>query len=144
MKFGKEFKNQIVPEWIEAYIDYTGLKHLLKDINYKNTGDIENQDSHEIGKFQHKNSIKLSNGKLFIPAELGEHEKSFFEKLDSEFDKVNSFYKEKVEEVKGEETALAKQMDALIALQKKVKEKENKGASSKVTSPSRASSEAGM
>ncbi|PWA72822.1 hypothetical protein CTI12_AA264700 [Artemisia annua] len=26
MKFGKEFKKQKVPEWIEAYVDYTGLK----------------------------------------------------------------------------------------------------------------------
>ncbi|PWA34168.1 phosphate transporter PHO1 10 [Artemisia annua] len=26
MKFGKEFKKQKVPEWIEAYVDYNGLK----------------------------------------------------------------------------------------------------------------------
>ncbi|XP_015168476.1 phosphate transporter PHO1 homolog 10-like [Solanum tuberosum] len=147
MKFGKKFKDEMVPEWSEAYMDYGGLKHLLKDINHFNTHrkvDIENQES-EIGKIQHKNSMKLSNGKLFIPAEMGQNEKSFFEKLDNELEKVNRFYKDIVEEAKGEADELAKQMEALIALRKKVKEKDTKGdkaASSKVTSPSRASSEA--
>ncbi|CAN4128176.1 unnamed protein product [Withania somnifera] len=148
MKFGKEFKDQMVPQWSEAYMDYGGSKHLLKDIKRLNTGrerDIENQES-EIGKSQHKKLTNLLNGKLFIPVELGRNEKSFFENLDNELEKVNSFYKDKVEEAKGEAAALAKQMDALIALREKVKEKDTKGdeataASSKVTSPSRASSE---
>ncbi|WMV42857.1 hypothetical protein MTR67_036242 [Solanum verrucosum] len=147
MKFGKEFKDEMVHEWSEAYMDYGGLKHLLKDINHFNTHrkvDIENQES-GIGKIQHKNSMKLSNGKLFIPSEMGQNEKSFFEKLDNELEKVNRFYKDIVEEAKGEADELAKQMEALIALRKKVKEKDTKGdkaASSKVTSPSKASSEA--
>ncbi|XP_027774630.1 phosphate transporter PHO1 homolog 10-like isoform X1 [Solanum pennellii] len=147
MKFGKKLKDEMVPEWSEAYMDYGGLKHLLKDINHYNTHrkvDIENQGS-ETGKIQHKNSIKLSNGKLFIPAEMGQNEKSFFEKLDNELEKVDRFNKDKVEDAKGEAAELAKQMEALIALRKKVKERGTKGdkaASSKVTSPGRASSEA--
>ncbi|KAG9133039.1 hypothetical protein Leryth_023720 [Lithospermum erythrorhizon] len=32
MKFGKDFKKQKVPEWIEAYVDYNGLKHILTGI----------------------------------------------------------------------------------------------------------------
>ncbi|KAK1379542.1 phosphate transporter PHO1-like [Heracleum sosnowskyi] len=32
MKFGKELKTQMVPEWTEAYMDYDSLKTLLKDI----------------------------------------------------------------------------------------------------------------
>ncbi|XP_065860488.1 phosphate transporter PHO1 homolog 3-like [Euphorbia lathyris] len=32
MKFGKEFKAQMVPEWQEAYMDYDFLKTLLKEI----------------------------------------------------------------------------------------------------------------
>ncbi|TMW86889.1 hypothetical protein EJD97_020744 [Solanum chilense] len=149
MKFLKKLKDEMVPEWSEAYMDYGGLKHLLKDINHLNTHhrkvDIENQGS-ETGKIQRKNSIKLSNGKLFIPAEMGQNEKSFFEKLDNELEKVDRFYKDKVEDAKGEADELAKQMEALIALRKKVKERGTKGdkaASSKVTSPGRASSEAG-
>ncbi|PHU09694.1 Phosphate transporter PHO1 -like protein 3 [Capsicum chinense] len=121
-------------------------KQAISDINYKRKGDIENQES-EIGKNHHENSTNLWNGNLFIPAEIGQKEKSFFEKLDNELEKVNSFYKVQVEEAKDEAAALGKQMDALIALRKKVKEKDRKGnkatsaASSKVTSPSRASSE---
>lgn len=32
MKFGKEFASQMVPEWHEAYINYSYLKTLLKEI----------------------------------------------------------------------------------------------------------------
>lgn len=32
MKFGKEFKAQMVPEWQEKYMDYNSLKNLLKDL----------------------------------------------------------------------------------------------------------------
>ncbi|XP_074309705.1 phosphate transporter PHO1 homolog 10-like [Silene latifolia] len=32
MKFGKDFKRQMVPEWVEAYMDYNGLKRILREI----------------------------------------------------------------------------------------------------------------
>ncbi|XP_026405397.1 phosphate transporter PHO1 homolog 8-like [Papaver somniferum] len=32
MKYGKEYLSQMLPEWKEAYLDYTHLKTLLKDI----------------------------------------------------------------------------------------------------------------
>ncbi|KAL9226185.1 hypothetical protein vseg_002026 [Gypsophila vaccaria] len=32
MKFGKDFKRQMVPEWVEAYMDYDGLKKVLRVI----------------------------------------------------------------------------------------------------------------
>lgn len=32
MKFGKEFAAQMVQEWQEAYMDYSNLKSILKDI----------------------------------------------------------------------------------------------------------------
>ncbi|PRQ40735.1 putative SPX domain-containing protein [Rosa chinensis] len=32
MKFGKEFKKQMVPEWSEAYMDYNGLKRILREL----------------------------------------------------------------------------------------------------------------
>ncbi|KAG2702409.1 hypothetical protein I3760_06G088100 [Carya illinoinensis] len=32
MKFGKEFKKQKVPEWTEAYMDYNGLKRILREV----------------------------------------------------------------------------------------------------------------
>lgn len=32
MKFGREFKRSMVPEWTDAYMDYKGLKRILKEI----------------------------------------------------------------------------------------------------------------
>lgn len=46
----------------------------------------------------------------------GEYEMVFFKRLDDEFNKVLTFYKKKVEQVKAEADELSKQMDALIAL----------------------------
>ncbi|TYK17692.1 phosphate transporter PHO1-like protein 10 [Cucumis melo var. makuwa] len=33
MKFENEFKKQIVPEWADAYVDYNGLKRLLREVS---------------------------------------------------------------------------------------------------------------
>ncbi|KAK4712429.1 hypothetical protein R3W88_006942 [Solanum pinnatisectum] len=52
--------------------------------------------------------------------EGGESELIFFRTLDDEFNKVLTFYKKKVGEVKVEADELSKQMDALIALRIKV------------------------
>ncbi|KAF2537895.1 hypothetical protein F2Q68_00020388 [Brassica cretica] len=50
----------------------------------------------------------------------GEYETVFFRRLDDEFNKVEKFYKEKVDEVMKEAVMLNKQMDALIAFRVKV------------------------
>lgn len=55
------------------------------------------------------------------PSEDGaERHLVFFKKLDSEFNKVNAFYKKMVKEVVDEAEELSKQMNALIALRIKV------------------------
>ncbi|KAL6983455.1 hypothetical protein U1Q18_016841 [Sarracenia purpurea var. burkii] len=163
MKFGKEFKNQMVPEWMEAYTDYNGLKRLLQDIrrfkqskqpptpirasqqrltmrrafsgldlqasNLQSQGDIEDpviavnttqQDSRNI----YKTKFLMSN------EDGGEKEVTFFKKLDTELNKVNTFYKDKVEEALSEAATLNKQMDALIALRIKVEKPCFDGSSS--------------
>ncbi|XP_059317309.1 phosphate transporter PHO1 homolog 10-like [Lycium ferocissimum] len=152
MKFGKEFKKEMVPEWIEAYVDYTGLKHILQEIrrfkeseqpqtpartleqrlalyrnfsglnlqgSAQNAGDIEDQVI-AVNTVQHENYRKFYKTKFLASPEGAENEISFFNKLDHEFNKVNTFYKDKVDEVMREVTLLNKQMDALIALRIKV------------------------
>ncbi|KFK43649.1 hypothetical protein AALP_AA1G154500, partial [Arabis alpina] len=57
---------------------------------------------------------------LMAAEEGGEYELVFFRRLDDEFNKVEKFYKEKVEEVLKEAGVLNKQMDALIAFRMKV------------------------
>ncbi|CAN0923604.1 Phosphate transporter PHO1 homolog 3 [Linum grandiflorum] len=57
---------------------------------------------------------------LMAAEEGGEYELVYFRRLDDEFNKVNKFYKGKVEEVLKEADNLNKQMDALIAFRIKV------------------------
>ncbi|CAA7037849.1 unnamed protein product [Microthlaspi erraticum] len=52
----------------------------------------------------------------------GEYELVFFRRLDDEFNKVEKFYREKVEEVVKEAVVLNKQMDALITFRLKMEE----------------------
>ncbi|KAL9424211.1 hypothetical protein AB3S75_036151 [Citrus x aurantiifolia] len=154
MKFGKEFKKQKVPEWIDAYMDYSGLKQILREImlhklstqpptpvraikqklklhrtfsglhaksrDFVSQGDIEDQviDVEALprdgsGHFYRTNFLRQSEAG-------GEIEEMFFEKLDQELNRVNKFYKDKVEAVMSEAAELNKQMDALIALRIKV------------------------
>ncbi|KAL4197921.1 hypothetical protein AMTRI_Chr04g253550 [Amborella trichopoda] len=150
MKFGKEFKAQMVPEWQEAYMDYDYLKTVLKDITHfkerrKNpapsSGGAVNRRMTMYRAFSgltrrysnrhHQNKeeqVILVNSQLqdgveghetmFLRSfdEGGEYELVFFRRLDEEFNKVNHFYKPKVEEMVNEAHSLDKQMEALIAL----------------------------
>ncbi|XP_010527936.1 PREDICTED: phosphate transporter PHO1 homolog 3 [Tarenaya hassleriana] len=61
---------------------------------------------------------------LMAAEEGGEYELVFFRRLDDEFNKVEKFYKAKVEEVVKEAVMLNKQMDALIAFRIKVENPE--------------------
>ncbi|KAI3844391.1 hypothetical protein MKX03_019890, partial [Papaver bracteatum] len=184
MKFGKELKSQMVPEWQEAYMNYDSLKSVLKDIHVfkhrKNPSSVipsmdrqmsryrafsgllhrnpsastsstavlgvepsqlhhrhhnyhhghESEDDEEQQVILVKNPTNLREGtrdegqyqtKFLMTAEAGgEYELVFFRRLDDEFNKVNKFYKEKVDEVMKEADSLNKQMDALIAFRVKV------------------------
>ncbi|KAK6921992.1 EXS, C-terminal [Dillenia turbinata] len=154
MKFGKEFKRQMVPEWTEAHVDYNGLKRILREIlRFKQTkepgtplrdlqrrlslyrafsgltresndleaeGDTENQVI-AVNMVQQEDSRKFYKTKFLMPSEEGmENEVIFFKKLDDELNKVNTFYKDKVEEMIKEAALLDKQMEALIALRIRV------------------------
>ena len=156
MKFGKEFRAQMVPEWQDAYMDYNFLKTLLKEIQrfkhrsrppvtpgrglkrkmtlYRafsgltrhnhppsspDSADIESQvilvDSVQ------KNGADSYETKFLMSAdEGGEYELVYFRRLDDEFNKVDKFYRSKVDEVMKEAALLNKQMDAFIAFRLKV------------------------
>ncbi|KAI3989029.1 hypothetical protein MKX01_033065 [Papaver californicum] len=158
MKFGKEFKSQMVPEWEEAYMNYDDLKTLLKDIQdvkqkqkpqltsqmtfYRTFSGLTRRfsnlrDSTEVSAGEGGGDIEdqvslvtdVDNNhdpyetKFLMSPEQGsaaEHELVYFKRLDDEFNKVNKFYKNKVEEVMKEADLLNKQMDALIAFRIKV------------------------
>lgn len=67
-----------------------------------------------------KASHVLETTFLMTAEEGGEYELVFFRRLDDEFNKIEKFYKEKVEEVVKDAIMLNKQMDALIAFRVKV------------------------
>ncbi|XP_019101639.1 PREDICTED: phosphate transporter PHO1 homolog 10-like isoform X3 [Camelina sativa] len=156
MKFGKIYKKQMVPEWVEAYMDYNGMKRILKEIrSYKHSkltraasrvsrqaealhrsfsglafhprhseqhaGDIEDQVI-KVDTVQQDDDFRQFYKTKFLKKseEGGEFEEYFFKKLDENLNKVNKFYRDKVEEVLEEAALLDKQMDALIALRVKV------------------------
>ncbi|KAL3581852.1 hypothetical protein D5086_016184 [Populus alba] len=156
MKFGKHFKQQKVPEWTGAYMDYNGLKRILGEIlQYKQSRQpskpLRAAMQHKLTSHKHFGGLNLqstnlsSKGdigdqvidvnaspeegsrKLYYKTEFlreseggGEIEARFFKKLDEELNNVNTFYKDKSEEMKDEAFLLNKQMDALIALRIKV------------------------
>lgn len=73
---------------------------------------INNKESDGVGGYE--------TAFLMAAEEGGEYEMVFFRRLDDEFNKVEKFYKAKVDEVVKEAVMLNKQMDALIAFRIKV------------------------
>ncbi|XP_038892178.1 phosphate transporter PHO1 homolog 10-like [Benincasa hispida] len=150
MKFENEFKKQMVPEWTDAYVDYSGLKRLLREISCdkqikksrasfgrskkKPTVNRKcNELTSQPRKGQIMKDIENQVGDIDRPQqhdntqhphrkfqEISEIEMTFLRKLDEELNKVNSFYKENVEAVTKEGSVLSKQMETLIALRREM------------------------
>ncbi|CAH2077990.1 unnamed protein product [Thlaspi arvense] len=147
MRFGKEFVSKMIPEWQEAYIDYAYLKTILQDIQAsrklsesssqnnkpsfaRNLTRRYNRDAlvsedHDIVVNTVTREIDTTYETVFLKAGEagGDSEVAFFGTLDREFNKVNSFYRSKVEKARSEAVSLSKQMDALIAFRLRVMEK---------------------
>ncbi|KAI3966953.1 hypothetical protein MKW92_040420 [Papaver armeniacum] len=204
MKFEKELRSQMVPEWQGAYMDYTSLKIILEDVKrFKFKTPQQHSHAHQhhhnhggggistlyrsfsglvvarsvlsitTSKSINGTSTSSSNGHhhhhhnhhnhhgvfhheedpvilvqsmrghdiehgvpmnqdnvhhheiyetkfLMSSEEGGAYEVEFFKRLDEEFNKVNKFYKDKVDQVMNEAAVLTKQMDALVAFRVKV------------------------
>jgi len=155
MKFGKEYKAQMVPEWQEAYMDYNFMKSQLKEIQgfrqrrrapaatprglrrkltmYRAFSGLTNRQYHPLSpsgdiESQHIVAQAVNRGGseryettfLMSSDEGGEYELVYFKRLDDELNKVEKFYRGKVEEVMKEAAMLNKQMDAFIAFRIKV------------------------
>ncbi|XP_028794208.1 phosphate transporter PHO1 homolog 3-like [Neltuma alba] len=98
------------------------------------SGLIQRQSYHSINPHEHDiesqpimvNSVQRDGSEsykttfLMAAEEGGEYELVYFKRLDDEFNKVDKFYRSKVEEVMKEAVMLNKQMEALIAFRIKV------------------------
>lgn len=82
--------------------------------------ELENQDILVTATIGDDGFERYETTVLTVSEEGRESELVFFKTLDLEFDKVNHFYRSKVEEVVKEAVVLSKQMDALIAFRNKV------------------------
>ncbi|CAA0396452.1 unnamed protein product [Arabidopsis thaliana] len=157
MRFGKEFVSQMIPEWQEAYIDYAYLKTILQDIQAsRNRSDSNNQSStpsfaRNLTRRYNRDALVSENHDIVVNTVTrleegletaayettflkageagGDFEVTFFRTLDREFNKVNNFYRLKVETARTEALALNKQMDALIAFRHKVMDQNQKNPS---------------
>ncbi|KAL6350703.1 hypothetical protein AAG906_028160 [Vitis piasezkii] len=143
MKFGKEFTSQMVPEWQEAYMDYNFLKTLLKEVERFKQG---SKPPATPARLKRKLTLHRAFSGLTHFARNGHptcssesdiesqailvhsverngfagYETTFLKRLDDELNKVDKFYRSKVEELMIEAASLNKQMDALIAFRVKV------------------------
>ncbi|CAN4079405.1 unnamed protein product [Withania somnifera] len=102
---------------ISMYRAFSGLQS--RYTSFKGSPDISNHEDEVILV----NSVQQEGSEgqyqtmfLMSSEEGGEYEMVFFRRLDDEFNKVLTFYKKKVGQVKAEANELSKQMDALIAL----------------------------
>ncbi|KFK41299.1 hypothetical protein AALP_AA2G112300 [Arabis alpina] len=157
VKFTKQFEGQLVPEWKDAFVDYSKLKKDLKKIHLFTNGVEKKHPETSLIK-----TIKSSLGKLSLfgnkerersraiqvhrklassgsNSDVYETEllekiaddtdaaKEFFVCLDAQLNKVNQFYKTKEKEFLERGECLKKQMEILIELKDAFKQKQANG-----------------
>ncbi|KAL3378701.1 hypothetical protein AABB24_004563 [Solanum stoloniferum] len=105
---------------ISMYRAFSGLQS--RYTSFKGSSGNNNNNNHEdevilVNTVQQEGSQGHHQTMFLMSSEEGgEYEMIFFKRLDDEFNKVLTFYKKKVGQVKAEADELSKQMDALIAL----------------------------
>ncbi|XP_026453771.1 phosphate transporter PHO1 homolog 1-like [Papaver somniferum] len=145
VKFSKQFEGQLIPEWKEAFVDYTFLKKDLKKIHLNNDNTNKNQKNSFFSPFkklslfghQHREhgviqvhkrlASSASKGDLYETELLEQFAdtdaaKEFFSRLDHQLNKVNQFYKAKEKEFMERGGSLEKQMEILVNLKQKLKQ----------------------
>ncbi|GMH31215.1 hypothetical protein Nepgr_033058 [Nepenthes gracilis] len=155
VKFSKQFKAELVPEWKEAFVDYLQLKKDLKKIRLLNGLNPSNKKKQSPSSAAMRNIFSFGNynrhheaiqvhRRLASSASMGdiyetellqqfkdiEAASEFFVRLDLQLNKVNQFYKVKEKEFLERGECLKKQMDILIELKAALTQQCDKGASS--------------
>lgn len=123
LKEVKSFKQINKPPAMQTlYRSFSGLTHFARHCHPTSSSDFTAMETQPIVVNTVQKNGNLSYETMFLL--LGEHgaeyELVFFKRLDDEFNKVNQFYRSKVEQVMSLATSLNKQMDALISFRVKV------------------------
>ena len=101
MLFGVRLAKEIYQPWLESYIDYEGLKRLLKE-------DITKQ-YRSAGM-----STATSSSEYYSEIWTEKEESAFVEKLDAELEKVYAFESQKYSDLKDKVSAAEASMNALV------------------------------
>ncbi|CAN6550496.1 unnamed protein product [Malus baccata var. baccata] len=102
-----------------AFSGLTKSRHTQQPASPSSTSDIESQ-AILVNSVNENGSESYQTAFLMAAEEGGVQELEYFKRLDDEFNKVDKFYRSKVDEVMKEAAVLNKQMDALIAFRIKV------------------------
>ncbi|KAM0983860.1 hypothetical protein ACFX2I_011270 [Malus domestica] len=102
-----------------AFSGLTKSRHTQQPASPSSTSDIESQ-AILVNSVNENGSKSYQTMFLMAAEEGGVQELEYFKRLDDEFNKVDKFYRSKVDEVMKEAAVLNKQMDALIAFRIKV------------------------
>jgi SPX domain protein involved in polyphosphate accumulation len=97
MKFGKHLERQMRPEWAAYYIDYKGLKDLIKEA----TREAE-QSGGAVAFSPRTTSLSIVRAAKGADAA----EERFFQKLEGEVDKIGKFTQRLVDELRAKLRAL--------------------------------------
>ncbi|KAK6157721.1 hypothetical protein DH2020_011969 [Rehmannia glutinosa] len=151
------FEGELVPEWKEAFVDYSQLKKDLKEIHLlNNTHDTNNkqrknsflsslrkhaflehnQTEHRLIQVHKKLAGSGSEGDLYETQLLEQFTDSsdaaieFFACLDHQLNKVNQFFRTKENEFLERGDSLKKQMEILVELKTALNQTRSKGPSS--------------
>ncbi|KAM1847197.1 hypothetical protein FF1_011419 [Malus domestica] len=102
-----------------AFSGLTKSRHSQQPASPSSTSDIESQ-AILVNSVNENGSESYQTMFLMAAEEGGVQELEYFKRLDDDFNKVDKFYRSKVDEVMKEAAVLNKQMDALIAFRIKV------------------------
>ncbi|KAK7400895.1 hypothetical protein VNO78_12204 [Psophocarpus tetragonolobus] len=106
---------------LSLYRTFSGLtQRHYQPLSPATEQDIENSQPILVHSVLRDGHEKYETTFLMAADEGGEYELVYFRRLDDEFNKVDKFYRAKVEEVMKEAAELNKQMDALVAFRVKV------------------------
>ncbi|KAL0927597.1 hypothetical protein M5K25_001783 [Dendrobium thyrsiflorum] len=165
VKFSRELEAQLIPEWKDAFVNYRQLKKQVKKIKIslhpRLDSDASTAGDEEIPSF----GISIFDGFRALAAGFSStstrghrdlsisgdddraeevepvecrdvEEKSFFNKLEKELEKVNKFYETKEREFCERGEALNKQLQILLDLKKILDEHYRRRQQSRCSSPS--------
>jgi hypothetical protein len=141
VKFSREYEASIIPEWKAAFVDYKGLKKLIKRIKiarrdagpppllaattagssygFSVLDPVRSLTARFTGAAHHaaaspegeEESLESDSGELV--RSTNKHEQEFLEKADEELDKVNKFYATQEAELLARGEALIEQLRIL-------------------------------